>query len=501
MAPLGVAWSLLLGAAASWGLLYPVLDSKKGSWYADGLPSWDARGLFGYQLCMGLGFIMADGAWAVLKGAVLGALSLRGRDVIYGAAAPGGGKRAGGTASAAGGGVGVVGSPQRPPLGAAAASPSPPPAGGGSRAGMRARKASARRRWHAEALAALENDALSDASNLQFSLAAMERSLRQHVFMSDQMPGAAPACLAAALALLLASAFALPALLPTLAGLRGWVLLVPAVLAPAAALASARAAGVAGLSVAPYCATAALVLFAALGAHASGGAGGVATALVSAGIALGAAQSAAQMGYSFAAGYTALASPTAILAAHAVGCVGGALFAPLAYQLLVAVPDAQLSPLAAPARATAALFADGGLGALPAYAGWMGLAALVVGLMLAAAREVLGGGDGVGGGGGASGGGGRARMLVPIPVAVGAVFLAGANVAVGVALGSILRVVWRWRSPKGADAYAALVGGALIAGDGVWAVGRGLLGAFGVRAPICMTFSPAPAAAAATLAA
>lgn len=60
--------------------------------------------------------------------------------------------------------------------------------------------------------------------------------------------------------------------------------------------------------------------------------------------------------------------------------------------------------------------------------------------------------------------------------------------------GAAIRVAWRWRSPRSADAYAALTGAALIAGDGLWGLGRGVLGAFGVRPPICMTFAPAPAA-------
>jgi NO-binding membrane sensor protein with MHYT domain len=67
---------------------------------------------------------------------------------------------------------------------------------------------------------------------------------------------------------------------------------------------------------------------------------------------------------------------------------------------------------------------------------------------------------------------------------------------VGVAVGAAIRVAWRWRHPRGADAYAALVGAALVAGDGVWAVGRGLLAAFGAQAPICMSFSYTRASAA-----
>ncbi|KIY96808.1 hypothetical protein MNEG_11152 [Monoraphidium neglectum] len=273
--------------------------------------------------------------------------------------------------------------------------------------------------------------------------------------------------------LLIAAAFAAPALLQPLGGVRWWHLLVAAAAAPFAALANTRAAGATDISAAPAFFAAALVAFAAWG----GAGGGVGVGLVAAGLLLGVAQSAAEMGFSFAAGYTTLASPTAVFVAHVVGCVAGALFAPFAYALLS--PALPPSPLAAPARAVAALFAQGGARALPAYAGWMGLAALVVGLVLASVRQVISS---------------RARVMVPMPVVMGVIFLAGANVAVGVAFGAALRIAWRWRHPRSADAYAALVGGALIAGDGVWGVGRALLASFGVAAPICMSFAPAPSA-------
>jgi len=52
------------------------------------------------------------------------------------------------------------------------------------------------------------------------------------------------------------------------------------------------------------------------------------------------------------------------------------------------------------------------------------------------------------------------------------------------------------RYPRSAEAYNLAVGCALIAGEGLWGVGKGLLGAFGVAPPICMSFTPAPSAAA-----
>jgi hypothetical protein len=167
MVPLGVAWSMLVGAVISWGVLWPVLDAKKGAWYPDALPVWDARGLFGYQLSLAMGLVMADGLYFVAKGCVLGCME------VCGGKRKRGGKRGGRRGGSSGGSKSGAGSAPRRP--------------GGSRASVSSRESAgskgSRRRWHAEALAALENDALSDASNLQFSMAAMERTLRKHVFM------------------------------------------------------------------------------------------------------------------------------------------------------------------------------------------------------------------------------------------------------------------------------------------------------------------------------
>jgi hypothetical protein len=71
--------------------------------------------------------------------------------------------------------------------------------------------------------------------------------------------------------------------------------------------------------------------------------------------------------------------------------------------------------------------------------------------------------------------------------------LAGADVAVGVAIGAAARAVWAWRSPRGAASFAHLAGAALVAGNDTWGAVRGLLGAFGVEGPICMEFTRARA--------
>jgi len=432
MAPTGVAWSMLVGAVISWGVLWPVIASKAGVWYPADLGAWDGRGLFGYQICLALGLVLADGLYMLLRGLIEQIMELSGGDKkqkrrrnarrrrAARAGASGGGSSTGGGSSRRSGGRASVssrgsskGSIVSGGGAGAGAGGAPPSVTSGSRVASSV-TSSVRRRWQAEALAAIDNDALSDASGLQFSLAAIERGLRRQVFMSDRMPGWSTGCIGTAIALLIGAAFTIPALMNYLGGpLRWWYVLTAAAAVPLVALATARAAGSTDVNLAAPLAIASVMLFAIWG----GKAGGAGVALAASGLILGAAQSAAEMGYSFSAGYIAMASPTAIFIAHCVGCLAGALFAPFTYTLLLGTGDnpyAALSPLAAPARAVAAVFAAGEIAALPTYSLYAGGAAVVVGLLLAGIREAMHE---------------RVRVAVPMPVVMGVIFISGANVA------------------------------------------------------------------------
>lgn len=198
--------------------------------------------------------------------------------------------------------------------------------------------------------------------------------------------------------------------------------------------------------------------------------------------------------YAWRAGFMAMASPTAIFIAHMIGIAASCLLTPAAWMLfdqsagpagvmgsvssssLLAADGFFASPMAAIFRQTAVL-ATAGVSALPAHALWVAFSALIVGVALNALRDTLPM---------------QLRGVVPIPAAVGVVFMSGASIAVDLAVGAAARIFWRLRYPRSADAYALVVGCALIAGEGLWGLGKGLLAAFGVQAPICMTFSVPP---------
>lgn len=48
--PYMVNVSLLVGAILSWGILWPVIESKKGDWYSAKLPASSLHGIQGYRV-------------------------------------------------------------------------------------------------------------------------------------------------------------------------------------------------------------------------------------------------------------------------------------------------------------------------------------------------------------------------------------------------------------------------------------------------------------------
>lgn len=57
IAPVSVAWSLVVGAVLSWGVLWPVLSSKEGSWFPAGETMRHAQAVCG----LGQAHIMVHG--------------------------------------------------------------------------------------------------------------------------------------------------------------------------------------------------------------------------------------------------------------------------------------------------------------------------------------------------------------------------------------------------------------------------------------------------------
>jgi hypothetical protein len=406
-------------------------------WGCAGLGATDIRGFYGYHLVTALALLLADALYHTVRAIITAVLDWHNPDNSEAAAAAA-------TAAAAS---------------SAQEAPAAPVGREELEQGLRQRKKKRRftkNAWKREALRILESDALSDASSLQFSLAAMERALRQHIFMSDTALSwvgivgyvVISAVTVAALPMLFSISSGVAAGGANLADARGlpwYFLLVAAPLAAMAAFANSRGGGAVDINLAEAWAKFAVLVFAIWAG--SSNAGSVGSSLLCGGVVLGVTSSALNAMYAWRAGYMTMTSPTAIFVAYMIGLGAGCVLAPAAWLLFdsssvaaaaaAVVPSASAgllgadkfyaSPLVAVFRSTAAL-ATGGVSALPHAAQYVGLAAFVVGLGLNLVRDSLPV---------------WLKGVVPYPAAVGVVFLSGANVAVDVVVGAAIRVFWR----------------------------------------------------------
>lgn len=55
--------------AAAAGIMWPLINDKKGEWFPEkyGQPSNNIRGIYAYKVFIGLGFILGDGLYNILK--------------------------------------------------------------------------------------------------------------------------------------------------------------------------------------------------------------------------------------------------------------------------------------------------------------------------------------------------------------------------------------------------------------------------------------------------
>ncbi|KAF5206596.1 Metal-nicotianamine transporter ysl3 [Thalictrum thalictroides] len=59
--------SLLVGAILSWGLMWPLIDARKGDWFPADASSNNLNGLQGYQVFISIAMILGDGLYNFLK--------------------------------------------------------------------------------------------------------------------------------------------------------------------------------------------------------------------------------------------------------------------------------------------------------------------------------------------------------------------------------------------------------------------------------------------------
>ncbi|KDP43290.1 hypothetical protein JCGZ_24211 [Jatropha curcas] len=59
--------SLLVGAIISWGIMWPLIEAKKGDWYRADLPGNSLHGIQGYRVFIAVATMLGDGLYHVLK--------------------------------------------------------------------------------------------------------------------------------------------------------------------------------------------------------------------------------------------------------------------------------------------------------------------------------------------------------------------------------------------------------------------------------------------------
>ena len=82
----------------------------------------------------------------------------------------------------------------------------------------------------------------------------------------------------------------------------------------------------------------------------------------------------------------------------------------------------------------------------------------------------------------------KASNYIPNAMAMAIPFLIAPNIAIDMALGSLLLVIWKKTDKKNANMLAVVVASGLICGDGLWALPSALLSIFQIEPPICMKF-------------
>ncbi|KAB1211117.1 putative metal-nicotianamine transporter YSL7 [Morella rubra] len=65
--PYQINISLLVGAILSWGIMWPLIDARKGSWYSAELSQSSLHGLQGYKIFIAIAMILGDGIYNFFK--------------------------------------------------------------------------------------------------------------------------------------------------------------------------------------------------------------------------------------------------------------------------------------------------------------------------------------------------------------------------------------------------------------------------------------------------
>ncbi|KAL6893613.1 hypothetical protein ACP4OV_007711 [Aristida adscensionis] len=67
LSPYKITISMLIGSLVSWGIMWPYMKTKEGSWYPRGLDDDNLTGIHAYRVFIGISMVLADGIFHLLS--------------------------------------------------------------------------------------------------------------------------------------------------------------------------------------------------------------------------------------------------------------------------------------------------------------------------------------------------------------------------------------------------------------------------------------------------
>jgi OPT family oligopeptide transporter len=221
-----------------------------------------------------------------------------------------------------------------------------------------------------------------------------------------------------------------------------------------------------------------------VGAWVGEAAGGTIAGLAACGVMLMIIGNAAELMHDFKTGYLTLTSPVSMFISQAIGTSIGCLINPLVFLCLEKFVGKEhlgeagsvfSAPLATAYRGLAVLSVKG-LKILPKHSMMFCIAfffgAFFLDCLAAIAKAKKW----------------KVKSYIPNAMAMAIPFLIGPNIAIDMAMGSLLLVIWKKTNKKSANMLSVVVASGLICGDGLFALPSALLSIFQIEPPICMKF-------------
>ncbi|KAJ0974349.1 hypothetical protein J5N97_016314 [Dioscorea zingiberensis] len=216
-----------------------------------------------------------------------------------------------------------------------------------------------------------------------------------------------------------------------------------------------------------------------IGAWAGADHGGVLAGLAACGVMMSIVSTASDLMQDFKTGYLTLASPRSMFVSQVIGTAMGCVVSPCVFWLfykafkdLGETSSEYPAPFGAVYRNMAILGVDG-FGSLPKHCLTLCYIFFAAAIVICLIRDLVPK---------------KVSGYIPLPMAMAIPFYLGSYFAIDMCMGSLILFIWRLVDKAKADAFASAVASGMICGDGIWVLPQSILALAGVKPPICMKF-------------